>query len=89
MVMDKMESVSWSGFNAFDPPETDRKSTVKIYHCGPIGIGSRHRDSGRPRPWSPRIVGVAENSQSPPCPSGIWTGNTLPHDVESMLNVIG
>ena len=89
MVMDQMEGVSWNGFNAFDPPETDWKCTVKIYHCGPIGIGSRHRGSRRQRPWSPRIVGVAENSQSPSCCSSIWTGNTLSHDVGAMLNVIG
>ena len=77
------------GFSVFDPPETDRKSTVKIYHCGPIGIGHRHQGRRRPRPWSSRIVGIAENSQSPSCWASAWTVNTLSDGVEAMLNVIG
>ena len=84
-----MEGVSWSGFNVLDSSETDRKCTVKIYHCGPIGIGHRHQLGIRPRPWSPRIVGIAENSQSPSCWASAWTGNTLSDGVETMLDVNG
>ena len=89
LVMDKMEGVSWSGFNVLDSSETDRKCTVKIYHCGPIGIGHRHQLGIRPPPWSPRIVGIAENSQPPSCWASAWTVNTLSDGVEAMLNVIG